>query len=375
MKATLAALGFMAAVANADAFHPHHFHFRRDNITVPGEPQQTTLTVITTEVSTITSCAPIVTNCPADESDIATLPESEKTTMTVTNTVALTTTVCPVADASSISSSILSEASTVAPSAIVPSGITAPPMPKPTAPPYGTNITSPVAVSSESPEQPSDGVSLSTTTTDIVSDTTLTYTQGTGTDAVIKTTTLHKTIHSTIVVTRTPETEEPTTTTTATSTDTTTLTVIPKTTDTALGNGGDHPTPTGGDSCECPTAVTVTIPASTVYVTIGGDVPTSTTEEASIPTTPATGDDEDCDDDEEEEEECDDDDEDCVEVPVDDDDDEDDDEECDDEPTGAPTGPEPTEPKPTTPPYPIGNGTFPTGAPAPTGFTRLRRYY
>ncbi|KAL6855118.1 hypothetical protein ACO1O0_006256 [Amphichorda felina] len=372
MKATLVALGFMAAVANADAFHPHHFHFRRDNITVPGEPQQTTLTVITTEVSTITSCAPIVTNCPADESDIATLPESEKTTMTVTNTVALTTTVCPVADASSISSSILSEASTVAPSAIVPSGITAPPMPKPTAP-YGTNITSPVAVSSESPEQPSDGVSLSTTTTDIVSDTTLTYTQGTGTDAVIKTTTLHKTIHSTIVVTGTPETEEPTTTTTATSTDTTTLTVIPKTTDTALGNGGDHPTPTGGDSCECPTAVTVTIPASTVYVTIGGDVPTSTTEEASIPTTPATGDDEDCDDDEEEE--CDDDDEDCVEVPVDDDDDEDDDEECDDEPTGAPTKPEPTEPKPTTPPYPIGNGTFPTGAPAPTGFTRLRRYY
>ncbi|PNP39960.1 hypothetical protein TGAMA5MH_08226 [Trichoderma gamsii] len=68
----------------------------------------TTLTVLATSVHTVISCAPTVTNCPArsNQTAIASLPESAKTTVVVTDTVVLATTICPVAQASSISSSL-----------------------------------------------------------------------------------------------------------------------------------------------------------------------------------------------------------------------------------------------------------------------------
>ncbi|KAL7895065.1 hypothetical protein HDV63DRAFT_406689 [Trichoderma sp. SZMC 28014] len=68
----------------------------------------TTLTVLATSVHTVISCAPTVTNCPArsNQTAIASLPESAKTTVVVTDTVVLATTVCPIEQASSISSSL-----------------------------------------------------------------------------------------------------------------------------------------------------------------------------------------------------------------------------------------------------------------------------
>ncbi|RKK15390.1 hypothetical protein BFJ65_g11921 [Fusarium oxysporum f. sp. cepae] len=108
MKSVVASIGMLAAVANAYNF-PHHAHYRRDN----GTDTQTTLTVKTTVVETITSCAPTVTNCPArDHTAIAQLPESDKVTYVETNTVILTEVVCPVADASSIYTSVLHDAET-----------------------------------------------------------------------------------------------------------------------------------------------------------------------------------------------------------------------------------------------------------------------
>ncbi|KAL7918319.1 hypothetical protein ACQKWADRAFT_304521 [Trichoderma austrokoningii] len=68
----------------------------------------TTLTVLATSVHTVISCAPSITNCPArsNQTAIASLPESAKTTVVVTDTVVLATTVCPIEQASSISSSL-----------------------------------------------------------------------------------------------------------------------------------------------------------------------------------------------------------------------------------------------------------------------------
>lgn len=66
----------------------------------------TTLTVLATSVHTVISCAPEVTNCPARQTAIASLPESAKTTVVVTDTVVLATTICPIEQASSISSSL-----------------------------------------------------------------------------------------------------------------------------------------------------------------------------------------------------------------------------------------------------------------------------
>jgi chitinase len=57
-------------------------------------PAQTTLTIYTTTVYTVTSCAPTVTNCPA------------KVGQVTTETIVDYTTVCPVAEASSLASSL-----------------------------------------------------------------------------------------------------------------------------------------------------------------------------------------------------------------------------------------------------------------------------
>ncbi|KAL2160387.1 hypothetical protein VTH06DRAFT_1560, partial [Thermothelomyces fergusii] len=69
----------------------------------------TTLTVSTTSVHTVTSCLPEVVNCPTKTEDLANLPTESLTTAIVTDTIVLTTTVCPVTAVPSITSSVLSE--------------------------------------------------------------------------------------------------------------------------------------------------------------------------------------------------------------------------------------------------------------------------
>lgn len=119
MKSTTVALGFLAGLASAGSFnhhrrHPnfHGVHYRRDNATASASAAadaQTTLTVAITRTYSVISCAPTVTNCPAanNTAALSNLPASALTTVVVTNVVDLTTTVCPVTAAESISSKVV----------------------------------------------------------------------------------------------------------------------------------------------------------------------------------------------------------------------------------------------------------------------------
>lgn len=87
------------------------------NGTVPTSAQEelTTLTVLSTQVRTVISCAPTVTNCPADSSslsDLASTAPEQVSTVLVTDVVQLATTICPVTAAESVSSSVISVAAT-----------------------------------------------------------------------------------------------------------------------------------------------------------------------------------------------------------------------------------------------------------------------
>ncbi|KAI1106491.1 hypothetical protein F4804DRAFT_31047 [Jackrogersella minutella] len=97
MKSTTVAFGLFAGIASASYNHPRHFHnpYWRRNETAPS----TTLTVAVTSVHTITSCAPTITNCPANAGN--------GTGAVVTEVIDLTTTVCPVTAIGSISSSLV----------------------------------------------------------------------------------------------------------------------------------------------------------------------------------------------------------------------------------------------------------------------------
>ncbi|KAK2756310.1 extracellular serine-threonine rich protein [Colletotrichum kahawae] len=346
MKSTVAAVGLMATLASASAHQPRHFHWRRDNSTASAQPGYTTLTVEVTEVATITSCAPTITNCPARS---ASLSASDLHTYVVTNVVHLTETVCPVSEAESISKSLVQEHSTgslpgvtrTAPAVTTPTGPAGVPLTTGGAPPAAgvpsqTNsaqdptITSPPAGDDEDEDDdcPADG-EVETTVTQIVTTKTLTMTVGKGSTASVVTTAVPTTIESTVLVTK-PATdgavkpsasvpasgsvtgavgsEEPTTTTTATSTGTRTVTIKrPAASGTpGSGSGSDN----ADAECSCPAQVTVTVPASTVYVTIGGASATpsapvngagsgnnggaaepSKTASASAPTTTETADD------------------------------------------------------------------------------------
>jgi hypothetical protein len=241
MKSTVAILGAMAAVASA--YSPaQHLHFPRANstTTAPAASDLTTLTVKTTETKTIISCAPTVTNCPADETGMSTIPESDRTTQTVTNTVELTKTVCPVTDVERISSEVMSQHAT------------------PTqAPPAG----------------------MTTKVIDVVNDMTVTMTLGAGSTKSIVPTVIKSTIKSTVTVpcettdVKTGD-SEPTTTTTATSTSTRTVTVSrSKPTETAPAESTADSTAETCDQAPASTVTvtvaqtTITVPASTVYVT------------------------------------------------------------------------------------------------------------
>ena len=293
MKSATVILSLLAGLAQAGTqnHHANHLNYRRGNYTEP----QTTLTVIATEVHTIISCAPTVTNCPADATGISALPESDKSTMVVTDTVVLTTTVCPAKDASSISSVVIGDHSATktavytAPTDVATSeaeGVATSTIGYPT----------PTAVATSGAE----GVA----TSDIVTEQTQTITVGTGTDASVITTTISKTTKITVTITESratvpaAPTEEPTTTVTATRTSTTTITVAkPDATETA--------SVTGQDVCGCTATVTVTAPASTVYVTMSNE-PSQTAADYPNPTGADDGDDgeddgadDDCDDDDE----------------------------------------------------------------------------
>lgn len=84
-------------------------------VPTPASEQLTTLTVLSTQVRTVISCAPTVTNCPADSSSLSelasTAPEQVSTVL-VTDVVQLATTICPVTAAESVSSSVISVAAT-----------------------------------------------------------------------------------------------------------------------------------------------------------------------------------------------------------------------------------------------------------------------
>ncbi|OTA95197.1 hypothetical protein M434DRAFT_227391 [Hypoxylon sp. CO27-5] len=100
MKSATVAFGLFAGMASASYnHHPRHFHnpYWRRNET---DAASTTLTVAVTTVHTITSCAPTITNCPANSGN-STGPA------VVTEVIDLTTTVCPVTAAESISSSMV----------------------------------------------------------------------------------------------------------------------------------------------------------------------------------------------------------------------------------------------------------------------------
>ncbi|KAG9257720.1 uncharacterized protein F5Z01DRAFT_411983 [Emericellopsis atlantica] len=353
MKASIAALGLAATLANATAFRPEHWHYRRDNSTLPSDAQ-TTLTVIATEVHTVTSCAPTVTNCPANPTDIEELPETDKTTYIETITRDITTTVCPVSEAPAISSSIIESATKTG-----------------AIPTDGDNVPATGAASEALPVATTTApVSLTTQTSEVVEDQTMTITHGSGD---VETTVVHTTYQTTVTVpcSVTPgeeessASEESTTTTTATTTNTVTLTVEPPAaTDSESspeGGSGGIPSDTEGDnsegdssndgSCVCPSAVTVTVPASTVYITMGGDesaptaTPTGSVEhetEAEDEDAADGEDDEDVDDDEDEYDEC----------------------EPDETTTLTAT---------THIPYPTGNGTGPI-VPGPTGFAKRFRF-
>lgn len=247
----------------------------------------TTLTVATTEIKTITSCAPTVTNCPAEESELATMPAEELDIVIVTNTVVLSTTVCPVTEVASISSSIISDAnegkitgSTVSEVAI----------------PTGSEITTSRPFSTID-ATPDTTTIIKTMTTHIAVTKTFTLTMGHGetastslaTTVVEEPTEVVSTVTETGlnsgVTTTNEDTTEGTTTTTMTTQTTSTIYVTDtgdKATETHLnsGNAGDEAIETHlnsgvtggvGDSdegiCE-PTTVTVTAPAETVYVTV-----------------------------------------------------------------------------------------------------------
>ncbi|KAL6864158.1 hypothetical protein J3F83DRAFT_742739 [Trichoderma novae-zelandiae] len=268
-SAAVAALGLFAGLASAS--QPiRHLHFPRANTTsvAVDDAAPTTLTVIATSVHTVISCAPTVTNCPArlNSTGVGSLPDSAVTPVIVTDTIVLATTVCPVAEASSISASLQAAHS----SGII-TGSTIKGTPPAATPP------------------PNAGVTVS----DVVTEKTLTYTVGKGTDASVVTTTIQATTQQTITLTSTlgnagnggnggnagnAGNAQPTTTVTATSTGTTTVTVIPEESgsgSSGSSTGGDVPPANGDGSCANAATVTVTVaketvtvPASTVYVTI-----------------------------------------------------------------------------------------------------------
>ncbi|MCJ1388840.1 hypothetical protein MMC18_001690 [Xylographa bjoerkii] len=245
----LAALGQAASHNN----HAHLHHRRQANETSSAGDILVTSTVYTTQEITITSCAPTVTDCPAEE--------STHTTVT-TVTVAAYTTICPVtmslspysSPAAPIPGSLSSLISTAAATAVptygaAPIGTAPIPASSESAPSSSTVAGSASSTTAEvvPPNMPlgTGSPSSSTAETDIfststyVSDSTLTYTLGAGSSTTIVTTVVQftstETLYSTAYATSAAATSdnaagsansvEPTTTISSTSTQTVFITV------------------------------------------------------------------------------------------------------------------------------------------------------
>lgn len=325
MKSTSVAIGCLTGLASASYNHPRHFHhvprhYAVNNMTASttssvdaatssvdaegGKGPQTTLTVAVTNLHTVISCAPTVTNCPGanNTAALSTMPASDVMTSVVTEIVDLATTVCPVTEAESVSKSVVEAHSS---GYVVGTTRPAPGGPVPT---VSATATAPGAVETG---KPATSVSATVGTTDKV----LTMTVGPSGSQTVVTTTIRSTFTEMVTVTMsapgTKETSENspnkggnqggnqpsypvntppapvnegTTTTTSTSTGTRTVTVGRSSTATETGSlpTGEASTPggttnpdsgkgnsNGNGDCECPApaTVTVTAPAQTVYVT------------------------------------------------------------------------------------------------------------
>lgn len=416
MKSAVAVLG-LAAIANAFEFPKHaQYHHKRSNYTEPAGTSAaagsgsdyTTVTVLTTQVRTITSCAPTVTNCPARQTAIDQLPANQKHVVYVTDTVVLTETVCPVSEAGKVSSSVIQQAQTggITPQYTITATAPGATTPAAAAIPLSTGYSAPVT---DSDSSGGENTSLTTLVSTTVVDKTLTLTISNQ----VTTTTVQSTIETTVTVPcsqvtdqavksgednsgvsptkgsgnsygqGSSATEDTTTTVTGTKTITITLTVSDSESTATGVSGGDNsgqnngyataqstPSATGGSSsgesnngssngsssgnsgsegsCECNGAtatVTVTQPASTVYVTVGTEAASTTAPYSSESTgTNNSGSDDSGDDDDEDDDSCEDDITTTLQATV------------------------------TVVPYPI-NGTTaaPTGYAKPSGFARLVR--
>ncbi|KAH8157342.1 hypothetical protein CIB48_g10899, partial [Xylaria polymorpha] len=180
MKSTTVAFGLFAGLTSAYNHHARHVHapYLRRNETAAAP--STTLTVAITSVHTITSCAPTITNCPANAGN-STGP------VTVTEVIDLTTVVCPVTEATSISSSVIDAHS---------SGLV-------------TGTTHVLTSTDDSPEQtpaPSSGAGGGLTVYPTVNtgDSTLTMTLGPEGSQSITVTTIHSTFTQLVTITESP---------------------------------------------------------------------------------------------------------------------------------------------------------------------------
>lgn len=268
MQFSTLAVALFAALATARSHGHPRFQHRRGFNESSSAVDLTTLTVQITSTHTVIGCAQNITDCPAREATAV---------RTVTEVVDLTTTVCPVASASDISSSVIASASQT------PGSIT--------------------STEAAKPVQTSDSV--------------LTYTLGTGSTQSVVTTTIKHTVtgYTTKYLTKsggaqaTPvvgggqanvggndkgndsgngngsgngNSGEPTTTIRTTSTATRTITVKPSKS-AGPGTGPFVGSPNGEDSNsgDCAAPVTITVALSTVTVTY--TPPAATGTGASVP--------------------------------------------------------------------------------------------
>lgn len=168
------AVAALAATAQAGSHlhqrHAHHYYRRNDNTTASASASSesmTTSTVYATSLITVTSCEPTVTSCPA------------QSTVVTTTVIPVSTTVCPVSEHATTEGQSTADAVPTAPGTGYSPGPSSTADAVPTAPPLGTGV----------PSVPH----MNRTTTVIIpeeSDTTLTYTLGTGESTTVVTTTI-----------------------------------------------------------------------------------------------------------------------------------------------------------------------------------------
>lgn len=361
MKSATVAFGLFAGMASASYNqHPRHFHnpYWRRNET---NAASTTLTVAVTTVHTITSCAPTITNCPANSGN-STGPA------VVTEVIDLTTTVCPVTAAESISSSMVGAHS---------SGLITGSTRTVTATPTSTGASSPEGTQ---PGNAGNGGASAYPSVGTV-DQTVTMTLGPESSRSVLVTTLKSTFTEMVTVTAVPvasnsgnsgnsgsgseggvTSQEGTTTTTMTSTGTRTVTVAPAGSSSGVsaeetgsgsnsGSGSGNGSGSGEGECVASTVTvteTQTIPATTVYVTApvaaeATGAKAVTSEAAASSSTPSTGSNDSSSGDNNEEDDC--------------------------PPEESDSGVVTATATATVVPYPTGNGTVPTypsGAAIPT---------